>query len=147
MVYKWKNPYFHGDAQAAGEMCRELEQSGGLTPERLLNANRDPGTPLHDMFEWDDTEAAEKYRISQARLIIRSIAVDVERETTARAFVRATSDPGVYTSLDVVIQNADMRLELLKAAKRDAEAFIAKYKTLDELASVCRELSDFSEAV
>ena len=50
------------DANIAGAMCEQLENSIGLTPKNLLDANRDEKAPLHNCFEWDDTEAAERYR-------------------------------------------------------------------------------------
>ena len=46
---------------------------GHLTAEMVLNDARDPRSPLHDRFEWDDSTAAEAYRIIQARVLIKTI--------------------------------------------------------------------------
>lgn len=41
----------------------EMENDGRLTPAEVLEEARNPESPLHDQFTWDDTEAAEKYRL------------------------------------------------------------------------------------
>ena len=40
---------------------------GRVTPEEVIDAARRTDSPLHDYFDWDDTSAAHKYRIEQAR--------------------------------------------------------------------------------
>ena len=70
------------------------ENDGGLTPERVVERARDPNSPLHQAFEWDDTEASRKYRLEQARGLIRSVKIVVTTETMrikTHGFVR---DPG-----------------------------------------------------
>lgn len=57
----------------------EIETTNGeLTPEGLVEAATPPEHPLHDYFEWDDAKAGAKYRIDQARTLIRSVKVLTE---------------------------------------------------------------------
>ena len=46
-----------------------------LRPKDVVAAAEDPDSAMHDHFEWDDSEAAEKYRLDQARYIMRSITI------------------------------------------------------------------------
>lgn len=48
---------------------------GVLIPEQIVEAARDPASPLHEEFEWDDSVAAQQHRLNQARTLIRSIRV------------------------------------------------------------------------
>ena len=81
-------------AQVAGEVCEELEQRNGLTPHNLVEVSRPKDAPTHDLFEWDDTVAAEKYREVQARQVIRLIVKVPEKSKSGeptRAFVSLTT--------------------------------------------------------
>ena len=51
------------------------ETNGTLTPALVVQTARDPDHPLHGRFEWDDSVAAEKYRLSQGGELIRSIKI------------------------------------------------------------------------
>ncbi len=44
---------------------------GALFPQDILNDARNPNSPLHPMFTWDDTEAANAFRLIQAKAVIR----------------------------------------------------------------------------
>ena len=61
---------------------QELEQlnrrHGGLSAEIVLDAARGLGSALHDYFEWADDVAAEKFRLEQARNLIRIFVIPVE---------------------------------------------------------------------
>lgn len=58
----------------------DIERSGELTPERVVDAAADEKNPLHGYFTWDDDEAAHQYRLWEARRLIRSVKVVVEVE-------------------------------------------------------------------
>ena len=83
--YKYKAGSIHKvPAQVAGETCDRLANSdGGLTPQRMVDDARPEDSPMHEEFEWDDRIAGEKYRIEQARAVIRHIVVvrsDIQTE-------------------------------------------------------------------
>ena len=44
-----------------------------VTPSMVLEAARAKDSPLHGLFVWDDTEAAEKYRLIQAGGFLRAV--------------------------------------------------------------------------
>jgi hypothetical protein len=65
-------------ADQVAEILLGLERDNGrLLPVDVVEAARPEDSPLHSRFEWDDTEAAVKYRLSQARALIRTVKIDV----------------------------------------------------------------------
>lgn len=134
-AYKWKTgSQIKTNANIAGAVCEELEQTVGLTAQTLLDASRPDDAPLHGEFEWDDEKAAEAYRRTQARYIIRSLCVDAEVEgriEPVRAYFMVTESR--YENVSVVISEQKKRTAVLDMAMRELKAFERKYKQLVEL--------------
>ena len=151
MIYKWKTPFFKTDAEVAGKVCKELEETVGLTSKTLLDASRPEDAPLHDEFEWRDDVAAEKYRESQAKLIIRNIVI-VEEEpdhpTETRAFVTLTEskkENNNYHDVVKVMQDGEKRNALFRIAMRELLSFKQKYADLEEFAKVIEAIDELVE--
>ncbi len=73
-----------------------LERGGRLTAEQVVEDARDPDSPLHGYFTWDDTEAANAHRLNEARALIRSVKVVVTYENqkvSTPRYVRDTAQP------------------------------------------------------
>ena len=87
-TYGWRVPLYPTvDAQEAGAFIEHLsdENGGNVTPMQILDASRDEGSVLHACFEWDDSEAAERYRLKQAQKIIQNLVIiPVDREVIKR---------------------------------------------------------------
>ena len=136
-------------AQTVGEVLEGLERNGGLTPKTLLDSQRDENAPLHNEFEWDDTIAAEKWRLDQAQRMIQSIRIvqtDDTEERKAyreRSFVSTPGGRNVYVSMDTAMHKEEYRNHLLEQAKRDSEVYLAKYRRMEELAAVVTAMEDF----
>jgi hypothetical protein len=59
-------------------LCSEIEQiKGRVTPKTLLERARPNTSPIHELFEWDDSVAAEKHRVEQARRLIASVTITI----------------------------------------------------------------------
>lgn len=54
--------------------------SGVITPELVIKDARNPKSPLHKEFTWDDKTAAHEYRIDQARRVIQAYWTSVRTE-------------------------------------------------------------------
>lgn len=141
-------------AQVVGELIDELSNKGTeVTPELIVEMSRDPDSPTHGEFEWDDTVAAEKYRTEQARLLIAHIRVvreddqENEQDVKVRAFVSTPGRNSVYVPLQNALSNDVYREHLLKQAKNDCMVFLAKYRKLSELAGVTAAMTDFLDVV
>ncbi len=68
--------------KAMGERLQKLSKAarGRISPPIVLEDARDPKSPLHNAFEWDDSIAGEKYRLEQAGDIIRCYKVETTVE-------------------------------------------------------------------
>lgn len=62
----------------AQELSAIAEKNGsGFDAALVVEAARDPASAMHRYFEWDDSLAAQQWRLYQARSLIRSIQVKV----------------------------------------------------------------------
>ena len=74
---------------AAAELARIHAEHGSITPATVVDESRKASAPLHPVFEWCDRTAAESFRESQARNLVRAVRVTVEdREEPVYAHVR-----------------------------------------------------------
>lgn len=117
------------------------EGGGYLSPHRMVEwAREHPESTLHKRFQWDDKKAADAYRLSQARHLIR---VHVEQVAESGAKVRAfvslerhrMPDEG-YQALRSVLDDPLERRLLVEQAKRELQRWREKYGILEELQSI-----------
>lgn len=133
-------------SDAYAELMRIREESGELTPEAVVEASKDKDSVLHNIFEWDDEKAAIKWRIEQARILIKNIVVCVEsKESTKqyRAIVSIVPFGGgerTYAPLPEVLKDDESYKNLLEQAKEDAQAYVEKYQQLTEINAIKREM-------
>lgn len=129
--------------QVIGEALDKIRVAAGgeLEPKAVVDAAREKSHPLHAHFEWDDSLAAEAYRLDQARNVIRVVRVvdAATEEGTARAFVSVNGKNGVsYRSVDDVKHSRDLQQAVLAQAERDLEAFERRYRELKDICSIVR---------
>ncbi len=131
MVYEWKDdavgPTSKIKANDVGKILEKLEKKhGGATPEDILKEAKPKKSPIHNWFEWDNTEAARKHREWQARSLVQQVVVVYEikgknKPRTVRAFVSIIeNNHRHYASTARVLSNIDLR----KQAIDDVEAQI-----------------------
>lgn len=130
------------------ELKRLAEKAHGLLkPEDVIRAAEPEGSVLHDRFEWDDSEAAHQYRLEQARKLIRVTVelLDGKERALTRVFVSLSSDRekegGGYRSTVDVMNDAQMRQQLLEDALDEMEYFKHKYAALQELKKIFSAIS------
>lgn len=130
------------DAQVVGDYLEQLrQQHGHLPPEVVVAAAQAPASPIHRAFEWDDTKAADAYRLAQAAQLIRAVVIEMDAThapVVVRAFVSVTGDDTArtYQGIQEVLRHDAMRDELLRAAGRELGAWRRKYEVLAELSAV-----------
>ena len=108
-------------------VLRTLEsETGRLDPELVVDAARDPTSPLHPFFEWDDSEAARQHRIGQARQLIRRVRIDVTVHDVPLQVVRYVPDreDGVNSYRDILRVRGDA--DIARAVIVDEMARVAK---------------------
>ena len=131
-------------ASPQDEIKRLAKIHGYITPEIVLSAAKPKSSPLHSRFCWDDTTAANEYRILQAKELIRRIQVTYDitpnRSVSIRAFhnVSEMNDDDEETRFYVDVESAlgSYRDQLLAQCARDMAAFKEKYRALTEVSRV-----------
>lgn len=131
------------DAKTVGEHLELLRRQckGELTPKDVVNDARHDNSPLHEFFEWNDGEAAEAYRLGQARGLIRSVvAIYVREDAPAlrqKAYVhipeRGTEH---YRETSHALSQRKTRQMVLERAWRELQAWRARYADLKEFSEL-----------
>jgi len=136
-----------GDPQEIGECISRLKNKAGeVPPAKIVSAARDPKSPLHREFTWDDTEAARLFRLEQARSLLRSIVVEVTEHdvvTYEPGWVNLRSggqETRPYEDFDSVMRDPEKRAQLLLLVLSQFRALRQKYARLTELAKVYEAL-------
>ena len=75
----------------------------------IVAAAQDSNSELHKCFEWDDTEAARKYRIIQAGNLVRNLVIVESKEKSEPQQIRVmyTSQDGGYKKTTLILQQPD----------------------------------------
>ena len=150
MVYKYsyRATKYSVPAQQAGDYIRELkEKKGQMNKFILLDESRAEDALLHNCFEWDDTKAAESYRLDQAQYFISNIVCvlvgdegDEKQSKPVRAFVNVAdqshAERGSFVPVMEALSENKHRRIVLKNALSELQAFQDKYSQLSELARV-----------
>lgn len=124
------------DAQKVADEILAIGNSA--TTAQILDKARDEQTELHKCFDWDDAEAAEKWRLQQARHIVCNLVIKEKSETPrpeVRVFFKTDADSG-YKPTVLIMQDKDEYRKLLARALAELNSFRSKYKTLVELDGV-----------
>ena len=130
------------DRKVIAELKRIAEKHKGLLkPETIVKEAEAKDSPLHDQFTWDNDEAAEKYRIWEARHLL-NICVEMigteEDQREMRVFVslREDREDGGYRLLDRVVSSRTLSAQLLEDAFEEMNHFKHKYRDIKELTGV-----------
>lgn len=129
------------DARIVGPIIERIAKSSGgkATPQAVLGAARDPSSPLHRFFEWDNNKAAEAYRVEQASYLIRSIEVQYtgKKEDRVRAFHVVTSDGSKgYAPLPTILERPDLTRQLIQRARDEQASWARRYQSIRHAAEV-----------
>lgn len=124
------------DAQKVADEILAIGKSA--TTAQILDKARDEKTELHKCFDWDDAEAAEKWRLQQARHIVCNLVIKEKTDVPkpeVRVFFK-TDDESGYKPTVLIMQDKDEYQKLLARALAELNSFRAKYKSLTELDGV-----------
>lgn len=160
-------------AQTVGEVLEEIVNSGeAVSSQSFLDASRDEDSPTHGMFEWDDSVAAEKFRLTQASNIICHLEcteevyesepteVELEEKTVEptestyfkSAYVNVakrscTFQKAEYVPVAVAMSNEDTRRQVLENALVSLKAFERSYSYLNEMSLVIDAIHKTEEMI
>ena len=141
-VIKWSiNGIFKADANKCYEEIQEIGDE--VRPEQVLDKAKDESSELHKCFDWNDSSAAEKYRLFQAKQVINHLIVvhrdeDEKQEPVQfRVMLKneRTKESG-YKQTIIMVQDEDEYKKLLEQAYAELHSFKQKYQCLSELAEI-----------
>lgn len=135
------------DARAAVLESIARRNGGLITTGLVLDEARDPASPLHSYFEWDEARAAEFYLHIQAGLLIRrwkgTIVRKIEEPRRITATIRRAESTDEnraagygYELVEQIMDDPEKRAALLRTAMRELAGIRRRYIGLDELAGV-----------
>lgn len=148
--YSWSGIERAVSAEKVAKHIGKLEKKyGEVTSDIFLDSARSESSEMHKLFEWDDTKAAENWRLQQARTIISSIRVTTVTEDTepiiTRAYVQYEAKKSGYVSIQKAMEDEDKRDSVLEQARKELSWFAEKYKSLEELSAVIDAINAFME--
>lgn len=112
------------------------DRDGYVKPSVLVDAARPVDSPAHDAFEWDDSKAAEEYRLSQARNWIKNVTLVIEDRDEVMVHVPSfvsESREGYYKPRSSVLKNEsecdlaliELRAHMIAAKKSFESLYLA----------------------
>jgi hypothetical protein len=109
-----------------------------LYPTDVVEAARDPKSPLHSRFEWDDGEAAEKWRLEQARVLIRvyvHVIADPQTNKVVRIrnYAHLRNDGAGYRPIQTIAASRSTREAYLQQFASDLEALRRQYESAERI--------------
>ncbi len=146
-----------GGKKGAEIVAKTLQQitsrhRGELHPKDVVAEAKRRLSPLHHYFDWDDTSAAKKYRLTQARELIRSVEIRIVDHTPdgptnvliQRQFPNLQEDgrrgSSPYRDLNTVMGDSTMTEMYIQRALEDAETWKARYEHIKQLKGIVSEI-------
>lgn len=155
--YQWNGGF--GASLDIKKVVQELndiqKEVGEISPESIVEAARKKDSELHSYFEWNNTKAADKYRLQQASELIRRIEVKVIKDgepQTLRAYeianrvigeknyVSFESGEGFERAKEIVLS------DLLRASNR-LQPYKEYFPALAHIKRAIKELSKVSTEI
>lgn len=123
---------------------------GTLTAIELLEKARPTSSPVHKFFQWDDSLAAENYRLSQARQLIRIVVIDVDgteyRKYCSPVYIEELEEHR-YVELEQARRTPDLWSQVLERALKDAELWRMRYEKLREVRPIVKAIANVERKV
>lgn len=167
--YAWRSGYsYRVPANTVGSVLEKIEkEQGTVTKEAFLEYSRDESSETHELFEWNDSTAAEKYRLIQAGKVITQLEVSYEyvkpdnvelsvvveeaqhTPVTYSAYVnvqkRATGIAASYMNTEKAMGEEKTRKQVLENAMQELRVFKRKYEQCKELAVIFEAIERLEE--
>lgn len=136
MAIAWSYNLFKANAEKVYSDINQIEEK---TPQNLVDyAEEHPDCELYKCFTWDDRKAANEYRKTEARQVLRLLVYKEDTEedeapTTIRVLQNVEQE---YKPVKLIVKNNDEYKSLLKRAKAELASFRLRYKQIAELETV-----------
>lgn len=140
----WQGYTFKADASKVANEIKSIAEQP--TPQQIVDYAKDENTELHKCFTWDNDEAADKWRLQEARTVVCCCRIveernGVETPTPIRVFYKTDNDSG-YKPTQLIIKNADEYGKLLNRIENELKAIRNKYKNITEFEEVWNSIDE-----
>lgn len=128
------------DAAVIGpELYRLRAENGRLTAKLVLEEAREIDSPIHPYFQWDESKAAEAYRLEQAGRIIGAVQIRViertekgEKDRAVKAYHRVIDTSHgdgkwEYFPVTELPKRPDLAGQIIANAKRELKMWRRRY--------------------
>lgn len=125
-----------------------LANGGILRPADVVQDAAAEDSPLHELFEWNDSEAAAAYRLAQARSVIRNVTYELRIGEAVRTTVAYVRDPDAdhgeqgYRSVEDLISEEEAAHRALVEEFRRVAALLARARNLAAVLGLEGEVDD-----
>ena len=131
----------------ATKVAKEIYSMGNeVKPEQLVNFARDnEESELHKCFTWDDSVAAEKYRIYEARQVFCNLKIEIrepEKQEPKQLRISYKTDGAGYKPTTIILQNPDEYDKLLERVRKELRTFSNKYSYLKEFSPIWEAINN-----
>lgn len=154
MDYRWDKGFRIAfkkevDANVFGRHVEAMrsQMGNGITPFQVVEEARPLDSDIHALFEWDDAQAAEEWRIVQARNALNSIRIvvrqagEVDRLVIANIHIREEGQHA-YLPSQVVISNPELLDKAIQEALVYMRSWEARYRDIADLAPIFAALRE-----
>jgi hypothetical protein len=139
------------NTKIVAELAALEAEHGVITAQAVVDRARDPDSPMHAHFEWDDTVAAERHREDQARALIRSVQIEITRREITFTVPKYISDPTSpehgYRDIAKLRTDPDVAHEVIATEMARAAAALRRAKAVAAGLSVESALTDIHERI
>lgn len=133
------------------EQIRKKNPDKTLQPIDIVNAARKKRSPLHRFFEWDDTAAAEKFRLAQATFLVKAVVRVVDRggeKKTISAYVSKRNyktgigKSGGFEPTAVVVKRKSDRDRLIETKVKQLDRLRQEMETISEMVGLSSDIEE-----
>lgn len=114
---------------------------------------RNPASPLHDLFDWDNSVAGYKWRLQQAREVIRSVEYVITIRSEQIRAPMYVHDPRLpagtqgYTTIADIRSDEDSAREIVRREFRIASGAIDRAKRVSMALGIEEEIEILAQRV
>lgn len=137
-------PFKKEHAQAIGKFIEQAPDK--TTPGLLAQIRENPNHTIHDYIEWDDSIAAQKYRLQQVRNIVEHVHIEMEDVQSAvpiRAFFSVREEDSSqpeYKPIEVAFSKKAHHKQVINRAKNELKNWAERYRVYQELQPFTRAI-------
>src|SRR5215831_18832577 len=139
---------------AADVFAREIEKLAEGDPFDLVDADlvwksaKNPKSPIHKCWNWDEREAAEAHWRDRARDLIGKLTIVRVHVTpgpsySGRVFYNVkVADRRGFISKEKILSDSDLKRQVILTTKRELESYVAKFLHVLQFGRVIPKLQD-----